>query len=463
MNQNKKMHFEISERKILLRIFDAVFVLLSLFIIGVIFNFGYFKFSASNFYWPIVLSIYLIFFGTIFEMYNLQVASNQLQSIKSIILTASTTVLVYLLTPVLTPILPSNRIQILFFFLAVLLSLFFWRMFYLNYLASHRFVKKVVLVCEHAQVKELVEGLESVNPHYKVMGYIATDVNEAIPAIPFIKNIQPSDLKQFSISNSISEVVVASQKTDAITVTLYNQLISLLERGYVIREYTQVYESITQRVPVQYVSRDFYRFFPFSRSNQNHLYRTLMRIFEIVVSVVGIAIGALLIPFIIIGNMVANRGPLFYTQERVGINGDSFTIIKFRTMGIDAEAGGAIFAATNDLRVTKFGKFLRKTRLDEFPQFINILRGDMAVIGPRPERPMFVEKIAEKMPFYQTRHVIKPGLTGWAQVNYSYGETIDDSLIKLQYDLYYIKHRNLFLDVSIMIKTLSTILFYRGQ
>lgn len=463
MNQNKKMHFEISERKILLRIFDAVFVLLSLFIIGVIFNFGYFKFSASNFYWPIVLSIYLIFFGTIFEMYNLQVASNQLQSIKSIILTASTTVLVYLLTPVLTPILPSNRIQILFFFLAVLLSLFFWRMFYLNYLASHRFVKKVVLVCEHAQVKELVEGLESVNPHYKVMGYIATDVNEAIPAIPFIKNIQPSDLKQFSISNSISEVVVASQKTDAITVTLYNQLISLLERGYVIREYTQVYESITQRVPVQYVSRDFYRFFPFSRSNQNHLYRTLMRIFEIVVSVLGIAIGALLIPFIIIGNMVANRGPLFYTQERVGINGDSFTIIKFRTMGIDAEAGGAIFAATNDLRVTKFGKFLRKTRLDEFPQFINILRGDMAVIGPRPERPMFVEKIAEKMPFYQTRHVIKPGLTGWAQVNYSYGETIDDSLIKLQYDLYYIKHRNLFLDVSIMIKTLSTILFYRGQ
>lgn len=463
MNQNKKMHFEISERKILLRIFDAVFVLLSLFIIGVIFNFGYFKFSASNFYWPIVLSIYLIFFGTIFEMYNLQVASNQLQSIKSIILTASTTVLVYLLTPVLTPILPSNRIQILFFFLAVLLSLFFWRMFYLNYLASHRFVKKVVLVCEHAQVKELVEGLESVNPHYKVMGYIATDVNEAIPAIPFIKNIQPSDLKQFSISNSISEVVVASQKTDAITVTLYNQLISLLERGYVIREYTQVYESITQRVPVQYVSRDFYRFFPFSRSNQNHLYRTLMRIFEIVVSVVGIAIGALLIPFIIIGNMVANRGPLFYTQERVGINGDSFTIIKFRTMGIDAEAGGAIFAATNDLRVTKFGKFLRKTRLDEFPQFINILRGDMAVIGPRPERPVFVEKIAEKMPFYQTRHVIKPGLTGWAQVNYSYGETIDDSLIKLQYDLYYIKHRSLFLDVSIMIKTLSTILFYRGQ
>jgi lipopolysaccharide/colanic/teichoic acid biosynthesis glycosyltransferase len=106
---------------------------------------------------------------------------------------------------------------------------------------------------------------------------------------------------------------------------------------------------------------------------------------------------------------------------------------------------------------------LRKTRLDEIPQFVNILKGDMAVIGPRPERPFFVKEIAEKMPFYETRHVIKPGLTGWAQVNYFYGESIDDSLIKLQYDLYYIKHRSIFLDLNIIIKTISTVLFYRGQ
>lgn len=463
MKKNKKMHFEISERKILLRIFDVVFVLLSLFLIGDIFNFGYFQFSATNFYWPIVLSIYLVLIGTIFEMYNLQVASNHLQSIKSIILTASTTVLFYLLTPILTPVLPSNRIQILFFFLAVLLSLMLWRMFYLKFLASHRFIKKVVLVCEHSQAKELVQGLESANPHYKVMGYIASDSEGNAPVIPFIKSIQHSELESFTVTNSISEVVVASQKADAITITLYNQLIRLLELGYVIREYTHVYESITQRVPVQYVARDFYRFFPFSRSNQNHLYLILMRFSEVIIATIGILSGIVLIPFIFIGNLIANRGPLFYTQERVGKNGENFTIYKFRTMGINAEANGAIFAVTNDLRVTKFGKFLRKTRMDEFPQFINILKGDMAVIGPRPERPMFVKKIAEQMPFYETRHVIKPGLTGWAQVNYAYGETIDDSLIKLQYDLYYIKHRSLFLDVSIMIKTLSTILFYRGQ
>ena len=137
--------------------------------------------------------------------------------------------------------------------------------------------------------------------------------------------------------------------------------------------------------------------------------------------------------------------------------------MKFRTMVKNAEKDGAVFATSNDTRITPFGKILRKSRIDEFPQFINILKGDMAVIGPRPERPIFVKEIAEVMPFYETRHVIKPGLTGWAQVNYSYGETIDDSLIKLQYDLYYIKHRSLFLDFNIIFKTLSTILFYRGQ
>ena len=132
-------------------------------------------------------------------------------------------------------------------------------------------------------------------------------------------------------------------------------------------------------------------------------------------------------------------------------------------MIINAETSGAVFATVNDSRVTTFGKFLRKSRLDEVPQFINVLKGDMSVIGPRPERPFFVKEIAQIMPFYETRHVIKPGLTGWAQVNYSYGETIDDSLIKLQYDLYYIKHRSIYLDLNIIVKTISTVLFYKGQ
>ncbi|WP_291128836.1 exopolysaccharide biosynthesis polyprenyl glycosylphosphotransferase [Flavobacterium sp. UBA7682] len=464
MNKYKDIHFEVSERKILLRLFDVISVLVSLYLVGIVFQFNYFNISTSNFYWTIVLGIYLNFIGSVFEMYNLQVASNQYQVIKSIILTSSTTVLLYLLTPIYTPVLPSNRIQIFFFFIAIFLALFTWRMVYVRFFASNRFQKKVILICDQEQLKELVDGLENADPHYRVLGFVNSDsanINNDI--FPNIKNIEINDLKSFAKKNSISEVVIASQKTDGITVKLYNQLIHLLENGYIIREYTQVYEAITQRIPVQYVSRDFYRYFPFSRSNQNHLYLIVVRFLEIVISITGLAIGAFLIPLVIVGNLFGNKGKLFYTQERVGKNGEVFNIVKFRTMIKNAESDGAVFATSNDSRITPFGKIMRKSRIDEFPQFLNILKGDMAVIGPRPERPVFVSEIAEVMPFYETRHVIKPGLTGWAQVNYSYGATIDDSLIKLQYDLYYIKHRSLFLDFNIMFKTFSTVLFYRGQ
>lgn len=464
MNSNKKMHFEISERKVLLKIFDVILVLLMLYVISSIFNFNYFTFSKTNFYWAIVLAIYLNIFGSVFEMYNLQIASNQYQIIKSIILTTCTTVLVYLLTPIYTPLLPGNRIQIVYFFLAILVSLLAWRIFYVNFLASHRFIKKAIIVCDEEQLEELINGIEKVDPHYKFVGFVNSDGNDS-SKINFnvIKNIKKEDLEDYVRKNSISEIVIASQKTEGITVSLYNQLIHLLENGFIIREYTQVYEAITQRIPVQYVSRDFYRYFPFSRSNQNHLYLLVSRITEIVFSIVGISFGLLLFPVIVIGNVFGNRGKLFYTQERVGKNGEIFEIYKYRTMVKNAEKNGAVFSTSGDVRITPFGKFMRKTRMDEFPQFLNILKGDMAIIGPRPERPIFVNEIAEVMPFYETRHVLKPGLTGWAQVNYSYGDSIEDSLVKLQYDLYYIKHRSIFLDINIIIKTFSTVLFYRGQ
>ncbi|MDI5887362.1 exopolysaccharide biosynthesis polyprenyl glycosylphosphotransferase [Flavobacterium yafengii] len=459
-----KIHFEISERKMILRIFDVFFVFGSLFFIGNIFDFDYFILSTKNLYWMLILGVYINLFGTIFEMYNLQVASNQFQVLKSSILTVSTTVLVYLLTPIYSPELPSKRIQIVLFYVVVFLALFLWRMFYVAFLASNRFLQNAVLICDKEQVEELISGLEYIDPHYKIIAFVNADAAEdELVEYPYVKNIKRDSLFSFVKQNSISEIVIASQKTDGITAELYQQLLHLLESGAIIREYTQVYESKTQRIPVHYMSRDFYRFFPFSRSNHNKLYLIGVRIFEIITSVFGLSIGLLLFPFILIGNAIGNRGKLFYTQERVGKDGVVFEILKFRTMVSNAESSGAVFTTTNDSRVTVFGKFLRKTRIDEFPQFINILKGDMAVIGPRPERPFFVKEIAEVMPFYETRHIIKPGLTGWAQVNYAYGATIDDSLIKLQYDLYYIKHRSIFLDLNIAFKTITTVLFYRGQ
>jgi exopolysaccharide biosynthesis polyprenyl glycosylphosphotransferase len=458
------MHFEISERKILLRFFDVLFVLLSLYIIGEVFEFDYLKISKDNYHWCLLLGAYILFFGAVFEMYNLQVASNQYQTIKSIVLATSSTVVVYLLTPYFTPILPQNRLQILYFFLSISLSLSLWRFIYIKLFASYRFVKSVVLVCAFEEFEELVTDLEEADPHYKVVGFVNSSDKERSDLVnECLLGFEIKNLKEYVQKNVIKEIVVASNDTKGITVELYNQILFLLENGCVVREYTQVYEDSIQRIPVHYMARDFYRYFPFSRNNQNTLYLLVVRFLELLASIVGILFGVLLVPFIILGNSIASRGPLFYSQERVGKNGIPFKIFKFRTMVVNAEVNGAVFAVQNDARITPFGRFLRKTRVDEFPQFINILKGEMGVIGPRPERPVFVSAISQVMPFYETRHVIKPGLTGWAQVKYAYGESIDESLIKLQYDLYYIKHRSIFLDINIMIKTLSTVLFYRGH
>ncbi|WP_298147965.1 exopolysaccharide biosynthesis polyprenyl glycosylphosphotransferase [Flavobacterium sp.] len=464
MKIDTRIHFEVSERKILLRLFDTVFVILALFLLDSFVDFQYIDVSLDNLWWIVILGLYVNVIGTIFEMYNLQVASNQFQVVRSILLTASTTVLFYLLTPFLTPFLPSNRLQIIYFFGAIFIGLLIWRIFYQAFLASHRFEKKAVLICDKEEIVELVGDLQAADPHYRVIGYIDTGKSESyVFNYGGVDAVQTENLVQFIQEQTVSELVIAGAKADIITVPLYNELLRLLEFGFPIKEYTQVYETLTQRIPIHYLDRDFYRYFPFSRSNQNKLYLIFVRAVEIILAIVGLLAGCVILPLILLGNLLGNRGPLFYKQIRVGKFGKPFKIYKFRTMVKNAEAGSAVFATSNDVRVTTFGKFLRKTRLDEIPQFINILIGNMGFIGPRPERPEFVQELSEIMPFYETRHIIKPGLTGWAQVNYSYGQSFEDSLIKLQYDLYYIKHRSIFLDLNIVIKTFSTILFYRGQ
>jgi exopolysaccharide biosynthesis polyprenyl glycosylphosphotransferase len=439
---------------------DVFFVLTTLQILSYFFEFDYFKITTSNFYWTIFLAIYINLFGTVFEMYNLQTASNRFQISKSIILTTALTTLLYLLTPFYTPILPSNRLQIILFFFAIFFALLVWRNIYITFLASNRFVKKVLFIGNSKEIDQLVAELFSVNPHYKVVGYVATDEE---PQKTKIDLVDETNLEDFIYNNYVSEIVVSQIENKHNAVELYSELLSYLERGVVIRQYKEVYETSTYRLPIHFESKELYKFFPFSRSNQNKLYVYYSRFFDIAFSLIGLMGFFLIAPILWVVNLFANKGSFFYTQERVGKNGIPFTIYKLRTMVQDAEKNGAVFATANDSRITPFGKFLRKTRLDELPQFINVLKGDMAVIGPRPERPVFVNKISATIPLYQTRHVIKPGLTGWAQVNYSYGSNLDDSLMKLRYDLYYIKHRSLFLDINIVVKTMSTVLFFRGQ
>ncbi|PWH82788.1 sugar transferase [Algibacter marinivivus] len=458
------IHFNISERKILLRIFDVLSILFVLYLVSNSFDFDYFTITKENWTWVLVLVLYISIFATVFELYDLQKSSKIEKITSGIVFTVSITVLFYLLTPYYTPVLPDNRLQIVFFYFAILLALFLWRLAYITFIVSPRFYKKVLIIGETSNIETIVEAFKSSDPNYKIVGFVNCE-KDKMSAVKFngIKEYAPRHIRDVIKQENLSEVVVASYSSENITSEIYYTLIKLLEEGFPINEYTQVYEDLTQRIPVQFVGKDFYKYFPFSRNNQNKLYLFYHRLFDVLISLIGVLIGLIFLPFILLGNFIGNKGPLFYSQERVGKNGNLFKIIKFRTMIKDAEQSGIKWAKKGDVRVTPFGKFLRHSRLDEIPQFINILKGDMSLIGPRPERPFFVRELSKMLPFYETRHIVKPGLTGWAQVKTRYAASIDDSLLKLQYDLYYIKHRGFFLDMNILIKTMSTVIFFRGQ
>ena len=463
MSKNS-IHFNISERKILLRIFDIAFILLVLYLLSNSFDFDYFTLTKENWSWVLVLILYVSIFGTVFELYDLQKSSKIEKISTGIIVTASTTVLFYLLTPFYTPVLPDNRLQILFFYFAIIFALFLWRIAYITFIASPRFYKKVLIIGETSNIETIVEAFKSSDPNYKIVGFVNCELDKKT-SVKFkaIREYNANQIREVIKKENLSEIVVASYSSENITSEIYYTLIKLLEEGFPINEYTQVYEDLTQRIPVQFVGKDFYKYFPFSRNNQNKLYLFFHRLIDVIISLFGLLIGMVLLPIILLGNALANRGPLFYTQDRIGKNGRVFKIMKFRTMIKNAEKSGAMWAKKGDVRVTLFGKFLRNSRLDEIPQFLNILKNEMSLIGPRPERPFFVKELSQMLPFYETRHIVKPGITGWAQVKTRYASSIDDSLLKLQYDLYYIKHRGFFLDMNILIKTLSTIVFFRGQ
>jgi len=186
----------------------------------------------------------------------------------------------------------------------------------------------------------------------------------------------------------------------------------------------------------------------------------LQNIYSFLIALVSLVLTFPLMLLVAVGVKLTSTGPVLFRQKRVGLNGKIFTIYKFRSMVVNAEATtGAVWAKKNDPRVTPFGAVLRKTRLDELPQIFNVLRGDMSVVGPRPERPEFVTVLSEQIPFYRQRHVVKPGVTGWAQINHKYGDTIEDTIIKLEYDLYYIKNLSPSLDLYIIFDTLKVMLF----
>lgn len=250
----------------------------------------------------------------------------------------------------------------------------------------------------------------------------------------------------------------AKQKPEIIK-SLYSKIRS--GENITILDFDKFYESVTGKIPVFLISKAW--FLENLMELNKQAFEKFKRIADIILAII------LSVPFIIIFPLAAiaikinSKGPIIYKQKRVGKNGKIFEIIKFRSMVADAEKNGAQWAQKKDKRVTLSGNILRKTRIDELPQIWNVFKGDLSFIGPRPERPEFVKKLAEKIPHYSMRNLVKPGLSGWAQVNFPYGASVEDAIEKLQYDLYYIKNRSLALEISIALKTIMTILSREGR
>jgi sugar transferase (PEP-CTERM system associated) len=239
------------------------------------------------------------------------------------------------------------------------------------------------------------------------------------------------------------------------------QLLELKMHGIKVEEAASWLERMSGKIEVENLYPSWMVFGEGFR--RGGTFRLVRRIVSLVISLIGLVFALPLLPLIMLAVRLDSKGPIFYTQTRVGKGGRIFKVVKFRTMRADAETlSGPQWASNNDPRVTRVGKFLRTSRLDEIPQMWCVLKGDMAFVGPRPERPEFVEMLSKEIPYYGVRHMVRPGVTGWAQVKYKYGSTVEDSREKLQYDLFYIKNASIGLDLAIMFLTVKTVLLRRG-
>jgi sugar transferase (PEP-CTERM system associated) len=317
--------------------------------------------------------------------------------------------------------------------------------------------EKVVILGSNDIARNIYQELSNKSNHgFEVQGLIAESF------------ISTEDILDCSVLGNIQEIasIVQDRRPSVIVVTLserrgmfpYKEILDCKLQGIRVEDWPTFYEKLTGKIIVQNL-RPSWLIFADGFERRRSI-RFIKSITDMLLAVVGLCIALPMIALIAILTKLDSYGPVFFRQERVGENGRIFTLYKFRTMVEDAEkATGPVWAQETDPRITRLGRILRRTGLDEIPQMFNVLIGDMSFVGPRPERPHFVAELQETIPYYSQRLVVKPGITGWAQVRYGYGATVEDAIEKLQFDLYYIKNMSFFLDMLIILSTLHKVLF----
>lgn len=336
-----------------------------------------------------------------------------------------------------------------------------WRVSIHWFLGHPSFGERILIVGSGNLAVEVArEVLDRPDAGYRIVGFVGTDAELLGKSLinPRVIGIT-SELAEIVKRENIDRIVVAMGERRGQLPT--EGLLQLSLAGTVsIEEGATFYERVTSRVSLNMIRPSWLIFS--GRGREARLSGLLRSFVHRLVALIGAALSLPIVLLTAVLIKLDSRGPIFYRQERVGTSGKPFVLLKFRSMRVDAEQDGPVWASKHDDRTTRVGRIIRKIRVDEIPQFWNILRGEMNFVGPRPERPHFVAQLAEEIPYYEQRHLIPPGLTGWAQIKYPYGASIEDARQKLQYDLFYVKNQSLMLDAIVLFETVKIILFGRG-
>lgn len=415
---------------------------------------------VSNWFYLLPLAWLLL----MVDLYDVNKAANWRKTLRGVAVSALIGFVVYSIIYMFSDPGSLPRRGVAAFMISVSLMTLIWRWFYIKVFTAPRFMRRVLLVGGGKAGETAMRAINRQQPKpFHLVGIIDDDPNKVgktIKSYPVLA--QSNQLLDIASQEQITDIIVAiSGEMQGAT---FQTLLDAQERGIEITRMPVVYEELTSRVPIEILETDWLLRSFADDTRVSSFYKLSKRVVDIVGGLIGIFSLLFMLPFVGIAILLDDGWPIFYSQTRLGVGGRPYEIIKFRTMIKDAEAdGNPRWATEDDERATRVGRILRRTRIDEWPQFVNVLRGEMSMVGPRSERPKLVEHFQRHVPFYRARLLVKPGITGWAQINFSYAASIEETITKLEYDLYYIKHRNLWIDLVILLRTPGTMFGMRGQ
>lgn len=462
---------QVSERRILLMLGDLLAISCALGIAVWVRIPGFSEsydswqpFFIDQLRWWLLLWILWLPASLIAGCYDLRIAASVPTSAVYTAACALVVAVLYLLVPWMSAPLTWSRLAWFIFAGLSMASVALWRVIYAILLARETFTRRALVVGASEAGAALAKAVDEAGKAsgIELVGFLDDHAiwGQKLEGRPVVAGSE--QLLSIASLRDVDEIVVAVGAGGEISPELFQALVRCWEYGLSIVSMPMFYEEVAGAIPLDHVGRDMFVLVDHHRGLELRIWDLVRRVGDIIVALVGLVLMGLLLPLLALAIHLDDPGPVFYTQERVGRGGRRFRLSKFRSMVQNAEQAGAVWAQENDPRVTRVGRFIRRTRIDELPQLWNVLKGEMTLIGPRPERPEFVQELDELLPYYAIRHSIKPGITGWAQVRYHYGNCVDDARMKLQYDLYYVKRRGPVLDALIALTTLRVMVTMRG-